>query len=134
MAKSSLSLEKLSVPYPRTRTTGCCRSLKNCGKRIPPYPVTLQTISKVLPTMILHSSCSRTVRWKMQSVWITSSTSYRLQIWFCRIRILPFEEYTTIELLSVSILIVISTFALDFIHSDRSIFLKSWIWTKHGRS
>ena len=33
-----------------------------------------------------------------------------------------FEEYTTIELLSVSMLIVISTFALDFIHSNRSIF------------
>ena len=33
-----------------------------------------------------------------------------------------FEEYKTIELLSVSMLIVISTFALDFIHSDRSIF------------
>ena len=33
-----------------------------------------------------------------------------------------FEEYTTIGLLSVSMLIVISTFALDFIHSDRSIF------------
>ena len=33
-----------------------------------------------------------------------------------------FEEYTTIELLSVSMLIVISTFALDFIQSDRSIF------------
>ena len=33
-----------------------------------------------------------------------------------------FAEYTTIELLSVSMLIVISTFALDFIHSDRSIF------------
>lgn len=33
-----------------------------------------------------------------------------------------FEKYTTIELLSVSMLIVISTFALDFIHSDRSIF------------
>ncbi|WP_270485244.1 ATP-binding protein [Blautia massiliensis (ex Durand et al. 2017)] len=33
-----------------------------------------------------------------------------------------FEEYTTIELLLVSMLIVISTFALDFIHSDRSIF------------
>ena len=33
-----------------------------------------------------------------------------------------FEEYTIIELLSVSMLIVISTFALDFIHSDRSIF------------
>ena len=33
-----------------------------------------------------------------------------------------FEEYTTIKLLSVSMLIVISTFALDFIHSDRSIF------------
>ena len=33
-----------------------------------------------------------------------------------------FEEYTTIVLLSVSMLIVISTFALDFIHSDRSIF------------
>ena len=33
-----------------------------------------------------------------------------------------FEEYTTIELLSVSMLIVISTFALDFIHIDRSIF------------
>ena len=33
-----------------------------------------------------------------------------------------FEEYTTIELLSVAMLIVSSTFALDFIHSDRSIF------------
>ena len=33
-----------------------------------------------------------------------------------------FEEYTTIELLSVAMLIVISTFALDFIHSERSIF------------
>ncbi|MGF2942941.1 ATP-binding protein [Enterococcus xiangfangensis] len=33
-----------------------------------------------------------------------------------------FEEYTTMELLSVSMLIVISTFALDFIHSDRTIF------------
>ena len=33
-----------------------------------------------------------------------------------------FNEYTTIELLSVSMLIVISTFALDFIHSNRSIF------------
>ena len=33
-----------------------------------------------------------------------------------------FEEYTTIELLSVSMLIVISTCALDFIHADRSIF------------
>ncbi|MDL4974206.1 ATP-binding protein [Enterococcus faecalis] len=33
-----------------------------------------------------------------------------------------FEEYTAMELLSVAMLIVISTFALDFIHSDRSIF------------
>ena len=33
-----------------------------------------------------------------------------------------FEEYTTMELLSVAMLIVISTFALDFIHSDRSVF------------
>ena len=33
-----------------------------------------------------------------------------------------FEEYTTMELLSVAMLIVISTFALDFIHADRSIF------------
>ncbi|HFL0278874.1 TPA: ATP-binding protein [Listeria monocytogenes] len=33
-----------------------------------------------------------------------------------------FEEYTTMELLSVAMLIVISTFALDFIHSDCSIF------------
>ena len=33
-----------------------------------------------------------------------------------------FEEYTTMELLSVAMLIVISTFALDFIQSDRSIF------------
>lgn len=33
-----------------------------------------------------------------------------------------FEEYTTIELLSVAMLIVISTFVLDFIHTDRSIF------------
>ncbi|HEE9727298.1 TPA: ATP-binding protein, partial [Enterococcus faecium] len=30
--------------------------------------------------------------------------------------------YTTMELLSVSMLIVISTFALDFIHSNREIF------------
>lgn len=33
-----------------------------------------------------------------------------------------FEEYTTMELLSVAMLIIISTFALDFIHSDRSTF------------
>lgn len=33
-----------------------------------------------------------------------------------------FEEYTTMELLSVAMLMIISTFALDFIHSDRSIF------------
>ncbi len=33
-----------------------------------------------------------------------------------------FEEYTTMELLSVAMLSVISTFALDFIHTDRSIF------------
>ena len=33
-----------------------------------------------------------------------------------------FEEYTTMELLSVAMLIVISTFALDYIHSERSIF------------
>lgn len=32
------------------------------------------------------------------------------------------EEYTNIELLSVAMLIVISTFALEFIHSDRSQF------------
>lgn len=32
------------------------------------------------------------------------------------------EEYTTMELLSVAMLIVISTFALDFIHMDRSVF------------
>jgi hypothetical protein len=33
-----------------------------------------------------------------------------------------FEEYTTMELLSVAMLIVISTFALEFIQLDRSIF------------
>ncbi|MCO7126051.1 ATP-binding protein, partial [Sporolactobacillus shoreicorticis] len=33
-----------------------------------------------------------------------------------------FKDYTTVELLSVAILMVISTFALDFIHSDRSVF------------
>ncbi|EJO7642040.1 ATP-binding protein [Listeria monocytogenes] len=33
-----------------------------------------------------------------------------------------FEEYTTMELLSVAMLIVISSFALDFIHTDRSVF------------
>ena len=32
------------------------------------------------------------------------------------------SEYTTMELLSVAMLIVISTFALDYIHSDRNIF------------
>ena len=35
---------------------------------------------------------------------------------------ISFEEYTTMELLSVAMLIVISTFALDFIHTDRSVF------------
>ncbi|BDP61892.1 hypothetical protein EfmJHP38_28300 [Enterococcus faecium] len=49
-----------------------------------------------------------------------------------------FEEYTTMELLSVAMLIVISTFALDFIHTDRSIFkqvmyglyaITNFIWT-----
>ena len=48
-----------------------------------------------------------------------------------------FEEYTTIELLSVAMLIVISTFALDFIHSDRSIFKivdldEAWAFLKRG--
>lgn len=33
-----------------------------------------------------------------------------------------FEEYTTMEQLSIAMLIVISTFALDFIHTDRSKF------------
>ncbi|MGX7197887.1 conjugal transfer ATPase TcpF [Enterococcus olivae] len=33
-----------------------------------------------------------------------------------------FSDYTTLELLSVAMLIVISTFALDFIHSDRTKF------------
>jgi len=33
-----------------------------------------------------------------------------------------FTDYTTMELLSVAMLIVISTFSLDFIHTDRSIF------------
>lgn len=33
-----------------------------------------------------------------------------------------FSEYTTMELLSVAMLIVISTFALDFIQTDRSVF------------
>ncbi len=33
-----------------------------------------------------------------------------------------FGEYTTMEMLSVAMLVVISTFALDFIHMDRSIF------------
>lgn len=32
------------------------------------------------------------------------------------------EDYTTMEILSVAMLTVISTFCLDFIHSDRSIF------------
>ena len=113
-AKSSLSLEKLSARYPRIRTTGCCKSLRNCEKRIPPYPVTLQTISKVLRTMI-------------GSVENAISLDNQLNIIQVADLVLPdkdttFEEYTTIELLSVSILIVISTFALDFIHSDRSIF------------
>ena len=33
-----------------------------------------------------------------------------------------FNDYTITEMLSVAMLIVISTFALDFIHSDRSVF------------
>ena len=95
METSSLCLAEQSARYPgkseHTRTAAGHR--RNCGKRIPPYSVTIsQIISTVLQTMILHSSCSRTVRWKMQSVWITSSTSYRLQIWFCRIRILPLRN------------------------------------------
>lgn len=34
------------------------------------------------------------------------------------------EQYTSMEMLSVAMMIVISTFALDFIHSDRSVFKK----------
>ena len=42
-----------------------------------------------------------------------------------------FEEYTTMELLSVSMLIVISTFALDFIHSNRKS-SRLWTWMRLG--
>lgn len=35
---------------------------------------------------------------------------------------IPLEEYTITEMLSISMLIAISTFSLNFIHSDRSIF------------
>lgn len=33
-----------------------------------------------------------------------------------------FKDYTTMEMLSIAMLLAISTFSLDFIHSDRSIF------------
>ncbi len=72
--------------------------------------------------MILHTCYSRTVDVE-QSI----SLDRQLNIIQVADLVLPdkdtkFEEYTTMELLSVAMLIVISTFALDFIHSDRSIF------------
>ena len=71
--------------------------------------------------MTLHTFYSRTVMWSSPSV------KQQLNIIQVADLVLPdkdtkFEEYTTMELLSVAMLIVISTFALDFIHSDRSIF------------
>lgn len=60
---------------------------------------------------------------------ITQSISLEKQLNIIQIAdlVLPdcdteFEEYTTMELLSIAMLIVISAFALDFIYSDRSIF------------
>ena len=41
-----------------------------------------------------------------------------------------FEEYTTMELLSVSMLIVISTFALDFLFIATEKFSRLWTWMK----
>jgi len=45
-----------------------------------------------------------------------------------------FEEYTTMELLSVAMLIVISTFALDFYPFRQEHFLRWWTWTRRGHS
>ena len=60
---------------------------------------------------------------------VTQSISFEKQLNIIQVAdlVLPdketsFEEYTTMELLSVAMLIVISTFALDFIHTDRSVF------------
>lgn len=60
---------------------------------------------------------------------VTQSISLKKQLNIIQVAdlVLPdketgFEEYTTMELLSVAMLIVISTFALDFIHTDRSLF------------
>ena len=90
--------------------------------KIHPYQEILQTILTASQTTILHTCCFQTVRWKN-----AISLDNQLNIIQVADLVLPdkdttFEEYTTIELLSVSMLIVISTFALDFIHSDRSIF------------
>ena len=90
--------------------------------KIRPYQEISQTISTASRTTTLHICCFQTVRWKN-----AISLDNQLNIIQVADLVLPdkdttFEEYTTIELLSVSMLIVISTFALDFIHSDRSIF------------
>ena len=54
---------------------------------------------------------------------------------FCRTKgHRTWADYTTIEMLSISMLIVISTFALDFIHSDREYLQDGWTLMKHGRS
>ncbi len=108
--------------YPE-RTSGLLHVIDELRrKKIRPFQEISQTISTASRTTTLHTCCFQTVRWKMQSVLITSSISFRLPTLVLPDKDTTFEEYTTIELLSVSMLIVISTFALDFIHSDRSIF------------
>ncbi|MFN1908012.1 ATP-binding protein [Clostridioides difficile] len=83
----------------------------------------------------MHTCCFQTERWKM-----LSALDNQLNIIQVADLVLPdkdttFEEYTTIELLSVSMLIVISTFALRFYpFSDRCYLQNRRPWMKRGRS
>ncbi len=95
---------------------------QNYGKKIRLLQTISQIILTVLQIMILHT-CS----FSDGTAKNTISLDNQLNIIQVADLVLPdkdttFDEYTTIELLSVAMLIVISTFALDFIHSDRSIF------------
>ncbi len=67
---------------------GLLNVITELRKEIRLFQTTLQIILTVLQIMILHTCSFQTEQRKILSVWITSSTSYRLRIWFCRIKIL----------------------------------------------
>ena len=122
MGRSFLFYAKLFGPLPKVINEDYYKSLTNFEKRTLQLREILPIILNLLPIMILPICFSQTVQLPNRL-----SLDKQLNIIQVADLVLPdaettFEEYTTMELLSVSMLIVISTFALDFIHSNREIF------------